>query len=71
MVLRHDEKPGNCEGGSVGCVDDRIDDVEPGKGEAVKERLLANVRGQEGGDSECEEGVDIHGKLERREMQAG
>lgn len=63
VLLRNDEKPCNGEGRSVCGVDERIANVERCQGEAVEGRLSPDMRGKQGGQDECQERVDVHGKL--------
>lgn len=69
-VLREDEKPAEAEGGGVGRVDGGVDEVEPGEGEDLEGGLgaAADVGGEEGGEDEGREGVEIHRKLEGGEV---
>ena len=71
MVLRDDEKPRYTKCGRISSVYDTIKYVECSEGEAVEGTLCSNMRRQEDRDEECEDRVDVHGKLERREVKAG
>ncbi len=70
LVLRQHQEPRHPEGGRVGGVDDAVERVEPGQRETVQRRLRADVRRQVGGQSQREQRVDVHGQLERVELEA-
>ena len=70
MMLRDDEKPRYTEDRRISSVYDTIKYVECSKGEAVERTLCSNMRRQENCNEECEKRVDVHGELERREVQA-
>lgn len=71
VVLRDDEKPGDGEGGCVRRVDERVADVERGEREAVEGRLGADMARQQGRHDQRQQRVNVHGELQRREMEAG
>lgn len=70
-VLRQDQEPRDAEGGRVGGVDDGVDGVQPGEGKAAQRVLLADIAGQVDGEEEDNDGVDVHGQLQRRDVVAG
>ena len=70
MMLRDDEKPCYSKSSGIGSVYDTVEYVECSKGEAMEGTLCPNMRCQKDSEEEGEEGVDVHGKLERREVQA-
>ena len=70
VVLRQNQEPRHPERGGVGGVDDAVERVEPRQRETVQRRLGADVRRQVGGQPQREEGVDVHGELERVELEA-
>ena len=63
VLLRNNEKPCNGEGRSICGVDERIANVERCQGEAVEGRLPPDMRGEQGGQDESQERVDVHGQL--------
>ena len=65
-VLGHKQEPCHAECSSVRGIDDGVQEVEPGKSEAVERCLFSDVREQKHGDSEGGQGVNVHGKLDRR-----
>ena len=70
-MLGKDEEPGDAEEDGVGEVDGRVEDVEPGEGEAVEGRLRADVGCEEGCEDKGDARVDVHAKLDGREVVAG
>ena len=65
-MVRDDEEPGDGEGGRVGGVDDRVEDVEPRECEAVeRRRRRADLPAQQDGEHERHQRVDVHGQLQR------
>lgn len=71
VVLRDDEEPCNSEGSCVCGVDHAVKDIEASERQTVEGRLCSDMGGEEDGDEESDKGVDVHGELERRDMESG
>lgn len=70
VVLRQHQEPRQREGGGVGGVDDAVERVEPRQRETVQRRLGADVRRQVRRQPQRDQRVDVHGELERVELEA-
>lgn len=71
VVLRHDQKPRDTEGGSVGSVDEAIQEIEPGEAKTLERRLFADVGEEQSGKGEGDEGVQVHRQLNGGQVVAG
>ena len=69
-MLADDEKPGYGEGGGICRIDEGVEHIEPCQGEALERGLFPNVWREGGSQHEGEERVDVHGQLERGEVEA-
>lgn len=63
VVLREYDEPRDAKCRGINGVDDGINQVEPGEGEILHGRLFADMRRQDAGEKEGDEGVEVHGKL--------
>ena len=59
-MLRDDQKPCDGKSGGVRGIDDTVEDVERSECETVEGTLRTDVRRQDDGDEESEDGVDVH-----------
>ena len=71
LMLTDNQEPIKRKSGGVHSINHTVKYVEPSKTKDMYRRLFSEVRSEVSCENESEERVDVHGELQRRELEAG